>query len=115
MKIPTAETVVPWVAKVEVTERNLLQGEGGRRLPTAFRETREAVVSFQERGVLAVEMELSALLSVGMFHDVDVSALLVVSDELSSLTWKPGFKSDRFKQGRNDAASIVNKLCRELT
>ena len=80
----------------------------------AFRETREAVVSFQERGVLAVEMELSALLSVGIFHDVDVSALLVVSDELSSLTWKPGFKSERFKQGRRDAAGIVKKLCEGL-
>jgi uridine phosphorylase len=80
----------------------------------AFRETREAVVSFQERGVLAVEMELSALLSVGVFHDVDVSALLVVSDELSSLIWKPGFKSDRFKQGRKDAAGIVKKLCEGL-
>jgi uridine phosphorylase len=81
----------------------------------AFRETREAVLSFQEKGVLAVEMELSALLSVGSFYDVDVSALLVVSDELSSLTWKPGFKSDRFKQGRKDAARIVKELCRELT
>jgi uridine phosphorylase len=80
----------------------------------AFRETREAVLSFQEKGVLAVEMELSALLSVGSFYDVDVSALLVVSDELSSLTWKPGFKSDRFKQGRKDAARMVKELCREL-
>jgi len=81
----------------------------------AFRETREAVLSFQAKGILAVEMELSALLSVGMFHEVDVSALMVVSDELSSLTWKPGFKSDRFKRGRKDAATIVNKLCWELT
>jgi len=80
----------------------------------AFRETREVVRSFQERGVLAVEMELSALLSVGTFHDVDVSALLVVSDELSSLTWKPGFKSERFKSGRKDAAGIVKKLCEGL-
>lgn len=81
----------------------------------AFRETREAVLSFQARGVLAVEMELSALLSVGMFHDVDVSSLLVVSDELSSLTWKPGFKSEQFKQARKDTAMIVMKLCEALT
>ena len=81
----------------------------------AFRETREAVRSFQKRGVLAVEMELSALLSVGMFHGVDVAGLLVVSDELSSLTWKPGFKSERFRQARKDAAMIVGKLCEGLT
>ena len=81
----------------------------------AFRETRAAVLSFQAKGILAVEMELSALLSVGLFHDVDVSGLLVVSDELSSLTWKPGFKSERFKQGRKDAAMIVKGLCEGLT
>lgn len=80
----------------------------------AFRETREAVISFQERGILAVEMEMSALLSVGLFYDVDVSGLLVVSDELSSLTWKPGFKDERFKQGRTDAAGAVKKLCEGL-
>ena len=81
----------------------------------AFRETREAVLSFQEKGILAVEMELSALFSVGLFYGVDVSGLLVVSDELSSLTWIPGFKSDRFRQGRKDTAGIVKKLCEELT
>ena len=81
----------------------------------AFRETREAVQSFQEKGILAVEMELSALLSVGMFHGVDVSGLLVVSDELSSLAWKPGFKSEQFRQARKDAALIVMKLCEALT
>ena len=80
----------------------------------AFRETREAVLSFQKRGVLAVEMELSALLSVGSFHGVEVGGLLVVSDELSDLAWKPGFKSDRFKQGRNHAAETVRKLCEVL-
>jgi uridine phosphorylase len=81
----------------------------------AFRETREAVISFQARAVLAVEMELSALLSVGSFQGVHVSGLLVVSDELSSLTWKPGFKSERFRKGRKDAAGIVKKLCEALT
>ena len=80
----------------------------------AFRETREAVLSFQKKGILAVEMELSALLSVGLFHGVDVGGLLVVSDELSSLTWKPGFKSEPFKQARKDAAMIVRELCEAL-
>lgn len=83
-------------------------------IDAAFRETREAVRYFQKKGILAVEMELSALLSVGRFYGVDVGGLLVVSDELSSLTWKPGFKSDRFKQGRENTAEIVKKLCEGL-
>lgn len=83
-------------------------------IDAAFRETRGAVRSFQKRGFLAVEMELSALLSVGLFHGVDVGGLLVVSDELSSLTWKPGFKSEQFNQARKNAAMIVWKICEGL-
>jgi uridine phosphorylase len=83
-------------------------------IDAAFRETREAVQCFQKRGILAVEMELSALFSVGLFYGVDVGGLLVVSDELSSLTWKPGFKSDRFKLGRENTAEIIKKLCEGL-
>jgi len=83
-------------------------------IDAAFRETREAVLAFQKKGVLAVEMELSALLSVGAFHEVDVVGILVVSDDLSSLTWTPGFKSASFKKGRKTAAQVVKKLIEVL-
>ncbi len=76
----------------------------------AFRETPEKVKIYQEKGVLAVEMELSALFSVGKFHGVKVAGLLVVSDEISTLTWKPGFKSKSFKKGRQAAVNTVQRL-----
>lgn len=79
-----------------------------------YRETREKVGYFQKKNVLAVEMELSALFTVGKFRGVDVGGLLVVSDELSALTWKPGFKDERFRQGREVAADVIASLCREL-
>ncbi len=80
----------------------------------AFRETVEAVKSFQAKGVLAVEMELSALFSVGKFHGIEIVGLLVVSDELSSLKWKPGFKSNPFKEDRQAAAKTVQRLIEAL-
>ena len=61
-----------------------------------FRETPDKVVDYQRRGVLAVEMELSALFTVGKSYGVDMAGILVVSDELSTLRWKPGFKTDAF-------------------
>ena len=76
----------------------------------AFRETPERVRTYQGKGVLAVEMELSALFAVGKFHGIAVAGLLVVSDEISALTWKPGFKSKDFKAGRHAAASTVQNL-----
>lgn len=79
-----------------------------------YRETPEKVAFHQTREVLAVEMELSALFSVGRFRQVDVAAVLVVSDELGSFTWRPGFKNERFKQARKVAAAAIERICRSL-
>jgi purine-nucleoside phosphorylase len=65
-----------------------------------FRETRAKMMAFQERGARAVEMELSALLSVAAFHAFGVAAVLAVSDELHTPHWRPGFKNERFIKTR---------------
>ena len=79
-----------------------------------FRETRDEVARHQQDGVLAVEMECSALFTVGGFRGVDVAALLVVSDDLSGLTWRPGFKDPRFIRGREVACNVIGRLCSTL-
>jgi uridine phosphorylase len=79
-----------------------------------FRETRDEVTRHQRNGVLAVEMECSALFTVGGFRGVEVAALLVVSDDLSSLTWRPGFKDPRFIRGREMACNVISRLCSSL-
>jgi len=80
-----------------------------------YRETKEKVLLFQQQGVLGVEMELSALFAVGRFRKVEIGALLVVSDELGSLSWKPGFKTQKFKQSREIAAQVLRSTCQKLT
>jgi uridine phosphorylase len=77
-----------------------------------FRETPDKVIGFRGCGALAVEMECSALFTLGAFRSVEVAALLVVSDDLSSLTWKPGFKDPRFADGRSAASRIIAVLSR---
>ena len=79
-----------------------------------FRETRDEVVRHQRDGVLAVEMECSALFTVGGFRGIEVAALLVVSDDLSSLTWRPGFKDPAFIRGRELACNVIGRLCSAL-
>ena len=76
-----------------------------------YRETRQQVETHQQDGILAVEMELSALFSVAQFRRVALAGILVVSDELSSLDWRPGFKDERFVQGRRTAYRVVAELC----
>ncbi|QTA83053.1 Putative purine nucleoside phosphorylase [Desulfonema limicola] len=72
-----------------------------------FRETPEKVKYFQEKKALAVEMELSALFTAAEFRGINMGAVLVVSDELASFTWKPGFNDKRFKQSRMAGAEVI--------
>ena len=75
-----------------------------------FRETREKVLAFRRQGALAVEMECSALFTLGVFRSVEAAALLVVSDDLSSLSWTPGFKDPSFTRGREAACGVIGKI-----
>jgi purine-nucleoside phosphorylase len=77
-----------------------------------FRETREKVESFSKAGAVAVDMELSALFSVAEFRKVSLAGLLVVSDELFSGTWRPGFGDPSFSAGRHKAVEVIGDLCR---
>lgn len=72
-----------------------------------YRETSEKVLFFRDHGALAVEMECSALFTLGAFRAVEVAALLVVSDDLSTLQWNPGFKDPRFARGRAAACRVI--------
>ena len=80
----------------------------------AFRETPEKVKHFKSRQALAVEMEVSCLFSVAAHLGVDAAGILVVSDELFTLTWNPGFRETAFTEGRKHAVQIVEQLCRGL-
>ena len=79
-----------------------------------YRETGEKIRYYQERDVLAVDMETSALFSVARFRKIALGGILVVSDELSTLQWNPGFNSASFKKGRKAAFEMVKRLCQML-
>ncbi len=79
-----------------------------------YRETRQKVLLSQEDGVMGVDMEVSALFTVARFRKVHMGALLVVSDELGSLHWKPGFSSHKFNRSRRVAAEVILSICKRL-
>jgi purine-nucleoside phosphorylase len=98
----------------QVLKKNQIDFHAGAIWTTdaVYRETRQRVETHQQDGILAVEMELSALYSVAQFRRVELAGILVVSDELSSLDWRPGFKDERFVQGRRTVCKVVKELCR---
>ena len=72
-----------------------------------YRETRR-------RRALAVEMEISSLFTVARYRGVDLGALAVVSDELASFKWRPGFKQEEFRNGRQAACKVIKDVCQKL-
>ena len=72
-----------------------------------YRETVQLVQDYQAQGVLGVDMEMAALFTVGRYRQVPVAGLLVVSDELATLQWNPGYRSEPFRRARDQAARLV--------
>lgn len=77
-----------------------------------YRETQAKVARYQALQAVAVEMELSALLTVSRFRGVDFCSLLVVSDTLAGLSWTPGFHTPAFQQGCRAAQDAIADICR---
>jgi uridine phosphorylase len=72
-----------------------------------YRETAPLVQAYQTQGVLGVDMEMAALFAVGRFRQAPVAGLLVVSDELATLQWNPGYRSEPFRRARDQAARLI--------
>lgn len=79
-----------------------------------YRETREKVEYFQKKHVLAVEMEASAIFTVGHFRHVETGVILAVSDELSTFDWQMGFRNKRFIKNRTAALEVISHLCKNI-
>lgn len=79
-----------------------------------YRETRKQVEYYQSQNAIAVEMEISALFTVARFRKVDLCAMAVVSDELDAFKWRPGFKMEEFKRGREAACKVIQGLCQKM-
>jgi len=63
-----------------------------------YRETRDKVKSYAKKGVVAVEMECTALMSVAMMRKVEFAAALAISDTVHGDTWGEGFESDELEK-----------------
>ena len=76
-----------------------------------LRETTAKVHDYGKEGLLAVEMEMSALFHVAFYRKVRLVGLLVVSDELFTMKWRPGFRSTRFKRSCHRATETLLDFC----
>jgi uridine phosphorylase len=73
-----------------------------------YRETKEKVRQYSSRGIMAVDMEYSALRAVASFRQARLAAVMLVSDELYHQEWRPRFVDKSF---RSASQQILAKLC----
>lgn len=76
-----------------------------------YRETCGAVEKYQREGVMAVDMEYSALCTVAAYRGVRLAALMFVSDELWRKPWTPLFSHKLF---RRKSGEVLAGLCHLL-
>jgi len=79
-----------------------------------YRETTKKVLKYQKMGLGGVDMEMSALFTVAIFRKVELGGVLVISDELFNLKWKPGFSSQEFKSAWGTALEIILRTASSL-
>ncbi len=71
--------------------------------------------ALSHNGVVAIDMEASALYAVASVRGIRAASLFVVSDELGSDGWNPGFEHPAFESGTRKALSVlVDAISRPL-
>ena len=79
-----------------------------------YRETPVKVRGYQKKSILAVEMEMSALITVAIYRTVKLAGLLVVSDELFDLKWLSGFSNPKLVKTSHMAGERLLSLVESL-
>ncbi|MDY6879677.1 MAG: hypothetical protein SV686_05475 [Thermodesulfobacteriota bacterium] len=83
-------------------------------MDAVYRETHEKVMKYRDQGVLAVEMEISALMTVASYRSVKMAGLLTVSDELFEPKWRRGFSDPSLRKASHLTGKMVLDLVTSL-
>lgn len=80
-----------------------------------YRESMLQVTKLKKEGILGVDMEFGALAAVAAFRKAELTAVFLVSDELGSGTWNPGFRSRNFKKKSGEILHVLIDFCSKLS
>ncbi len=65
--------------------------------------------------MIGVDMEIAAVFAVGQSLDIEVAALLLVSDEVAVSEWRAGFDIENFLAAQRRACQIAVNATAGLT
>ena len=76
-----------------------------------YRESVARVKQLGSQKIWGVDMEYSALITVAAFRKVELSSVMLISDELWSGKWKKGFRSKEFKKKSRNILHFLFDFC----
>ncbi len=81
----------------DALNKNHVCHQAGAVLTTdgVYRETRGKLKKFRRMGILAVNMETSALYAVAKYRDVEIASAFIISDLLTNSGWQPAFTEQK--------------------
>lgn len=72
-----------------------------------YRESRSKARSLSAQGVIAVDMETSAIFTVARDRGLRAAVIFVVSDELAGKTWNVGYHDPRFRRAKREVRQVI--------
>jgi uridine phosphorylase len=117
----TSYHYVPGKVKVKASESlataiggHLGQGrfkEGGVwTVDAPYRETKGKIKKYSKQGVVAVDMESTALMAVAMCRKIEFAPVLVISDEAFGEKWVPEFHGPKVRRASEAVCRSVVEL-----
>jgi len=82
------------IGKIVSEDVHVVEG-GVWSIDAIFRETTDKIREYRNRGVIGVDMESTALMTVSHYRNIALAIALVITDELYSDSWKYEWESDR--------------------
>lgn len=79
-----------------------------------YRETKRKLEKFRGQGVMAVNMETSALFAVAKYRNIQIASAQAISDVLSPEGWKPAFGHEKVSSSLRKLLSTVVESLAEL-
>lgn len=77
-----------------------------------FRETKDKIKEYSKNGIVAVDMECTALMSIAMYRNIDFTAVLAISDELWGEEWETGWGGNELKKAKETITHDLLKVWR---
>ena len=72
-----------------------------------YRETEAKVAKYSGQGIYGVDMEYCGLCAAAAFRGVELAAVMLVSDELTSKPWQPQYRFKTFKKKSRDLLTLL--------